>query len=882
MSYPSTLVTACKTKIQELRSSQKASFEQTDDVSDLLKQASDTVDAVLIDLWLHYFSQHQDIQTPSLIATGGYGRAELHPGSDIDLMILLPKKHDKVIEGPIAEFLTILWDIGLEVGHSVRNLKQAVTTSKNDITIATSLQEARLIIGDKALFADMQKATGPKKLWSSKKFFQAKLEEQQARHQRYRETTYNLEPNIKGNIGGLRDLQVIAWVLKRHYDANLLEELVGLGFLTRSEFEQLDAAKKFLWKIRFALHLINGGREDRLLFDNQLKIAEQLGYRGNDSRKPVEVFMRDYYRTAQTLARLNHMLLQMFREDILEQKSRPTKRQIDKQLQSRNDYLDLSYENAFVDDPGLILRIFNVWQTQEKLRGITARTNRKLHEALDYIDDDFRNDETNKQNFMDLFKHPSRIYNTLSRMNRHKVLGLFLPVFGKIVGHMQFDLFHAYTVDAHILFVIKELEALLTGEHEDPLLIKAAAAIDKPEILLLSGLFHDIAKGRGGDHSTLGASDVVQFVKNYALDENDGELLRWLVEQHLFLSVTAQKKDIDNPAVIQEFAEVVQNQRNLDYLYLLTLADIKGTNPELWNQWKAVLFAKLYHYTAAYFAQQVPSADEHLRAKKSDALQKLKDEHSKAQVESIWQVLDDDYFLRHSPGEIRWHTRVLLTEKKFPLLSIRRQSTRHITSYNEKKALDIFVVASYDSKLFSKICVALDSLNLNITSAKLFRNSKLVNDSDSLALTFRVKETREDILIDEARKQQVFDTLQKTLHSDAQYQLVTNRITRQMRLFSRPSSIRFDSDPSTSQTILELDTLDRPGLMAMVSYCFAQLNIDVNLAKIMTIGESAEDVFYLTDKKQHALSPKLQRELADLIQATLDHKQKNKINVINI
>jgi len=872
MPYPSELLQRCKSKVILLRDQQKQDFANGIAVSILLKQASDSIDEILSDLWLHYLSPFTDTKKPSLIATGGYGRAELHPGSDIDLMVLLPKKHSKELEAPISEFLTVLWDIGLEIGHSVRNLKQTIIASKSDITIATSLQEARLIIGDADNFTAMQKAIGPEKIWPSKKFLQAKQEEQLQRHQRYRDTTYNLEPNVKGNIGGLRDLQVIAWVLKRHYDANSLEELVALDFLTQNEFDELDKAKKFLWKIRFALHLLNNGREDRLLFDNQIKIAEQLGYQEQDSRKPVEVFMRDYYRTAQALARLNHMLLQMFREDILEHKKYPVKHKIDEQLQSRDDYLDLSNENAFLNNPSLILRIFSVWQTHGKLRGITARTNRKLHEVLPLINDEFRSDAINKQVFLNLFKHPKRIFNTLSRMNRHKVLGFYLPVFGKIVGHMQFDLFHAYTVDAHILFVIKELENLLTDEHEDPLLKKAVAAIDKPEILLLSGLFHDIAKGRGGDHSTVGAQDVVKFVHEYAIDEEDGELLRWLVEQHLILSITAQKKDIDDPAVVKTFAELVQNKRKLDYLYLLTVADVKGTNPKLWNQWKAVLFAKLYHYTSAYFDQQTPSADEHLAAKKLDAIQKLSDEHNKEQVESIWKLLDDDYFLRHSPGEIRWHTRVLLTEHHFPLLSIRRQSTRHITSYNDKKALDLFFVAAYDPHLFTRICVALEALNLDITSAKLFRNSKLVEQQDSLALTFRVRETNREILIDDARKQQVQTNLTQILDSDSSYQLVSNRVTRQMRLFSRPTSIRFSNDPSDSLTIMEMDTLDRPGLMAMVSYCFSELNIDVNLAKIMTVGESAEDVFYLSDQNQQKLSQTLQTELAKLLQQTLDAK----------
>lgn len=877
MPYPTELIQSSKQRVEALRIAQKSQFEESKDVGILLKEASDTIDSVLIDLWQHYLSPFQDFKQASLIATGGYGRAELHPGSDIDLMILLPKSYDKKLEDPLSEFLTVLWDIGLEIGHSVRTLKETISACKSDITIATCLQEARLIIGDAQEYQAMVVATGPKKLWPSEKFFQAKFEEQEQRHHRYRDTAYNLEPNVKANIGGLRDMQVIAWVLKRHFDADLLHELVGLDFLTQQEFDELSTAKSFLWKIRFALHLLNGGREDRLLFDAQIKIAEQFGYTGTDSRRPVELFMRDYYRAALTLSRLNWMLLQMFRERILEKK-KPSILKIDEQLQSRNNYLDLISEQEFDNDPSLILKMFSVWQTQENLRGITARTNRKLHEALDKIDDRFRNHPKHQALFLNIFNNPQRIYNTLSRMNRHGVLGKFMPTFGDIVGHMQFDLFHAYTVDAHILFVIKEIQNLLTNEHDETFLNDAVKSLDKPNLLLLSGLFHDIAKGRGGDHSDMGTKDVEEFGDAYGLSADDTELLSFLVKNHLLLSVTAQKKDIDDPAIIEEFAKTVKNKRNLNYLYLLTIADVKGTNPELWNQWKAVLFAKLFQYTLANFDSQMPDVQEHIARKKSSTLKRLSKEYPTEKIESLWELIDDEYFLRHSYGEIRWHTRVLLNNKEFPIVSIRRQSTHRVNEYDNLKALDIFVAADYDSHLFTKVCVALDSLNLDIYNAKLHRNNKLIGGMNSVALTFRVREAKNDIVINDDRIQKINNTISEVLHSEEIYKLPNTRLTRQMRVFDAPTKISYSVDPSNSYTILEIETLDRPGLLALVSYCFSELNIDINLAKITTVGERAEDVFYLSNINQEKLSSEQKEELTAKIQFILDQKNQSQVD----
>jgi len=459
------------------------------------------------------------------------------------------------------------------------------------------------------------------------------------------------------------------------------------------------------------------------------------------------------------------------------------------------------------------LRLFSVWQKNVDLRGITARTNRKLHEVLNKIDDDFRNNSEHKKIFLELFNTPTKIHSTLARMNRHGVLGRFMPSFGEIVGHMQFDMFHAYTVDAHILFVIKEIENLLTKTNEDELINDLVASLSKPNILILSGLFHDIAKGRGGDHSTLGA---------------------------------------------------------LKYLYLLTIADVKGTNPELWNQWKAILFAKLYKYTLNHYEKLTPNTEEHIQSKKQAALKQLSKEYPVEDIKKTWALVDDEYFLRHSPGEIRWHTRVLQTQTELPIIAIRKQRTGHLSSYNENKALDLFIANAYDPQLFTKVCVALDDLNLDIYNAKLYRDKTPIRNQDTIALTFRVRESNLDILINENRKEQIYSTINAVLKSDEKYRLPTPKVTRHMRVFSSPTKVTFGTDPSGSYTTIELDTLDRQGLLAMISYCFAECDINITLAKITTLGERAEDVFYISDNRQQMLNIEQQKHLEKKIHEILD------------
>ncbi len=868
MAYPTELVTRSRDQLKDLASQQLQAFQDGQYIQYLLFERADLVDAILTSFWEYYLSKH-DCENFALIATGGYGRRVLHPGSDIDVMVLLPENIGTDSQQAISEFLTVLWDIGLEVGHSVRSIKEAVQTSKDDITIVTCLQESRLISGNKELFNDMLHATGPENIWPSADFFAAKLEEQQQRHQRYRGTAYNLEPNIKGNVGGLRDLQVVSWVLKRHFDVSWFTELVEKGFLTQQEQVELNAARDFLWRVRFALHTITGRREDRLLFDHQIKVAEILGYAGNDNEKPVEAFMRDYYRTSMSLNRLNEMLLQMFRELILEQDRTSITHSLDQHLQIANDLLDIKEDKAFSKHPELMLRLFVVWQQHPNLRGITARTLRGLTENLELIDADYRAEPDNQRLFLKIFSRPSRLFNTLRRMNRIGVLGRFFPAFGRVVGHMQFDLFHAFTVDTHTLFVIKEIEDLLTDVQENIQVKLALAEISDPQTLLLSGLFHDIAKGRGGDHSELGAQVVKDFGREFNLPGEQIELLSWLVEQHLVLSVTAQKKDIDDPNVIRDFAAKVPKVEYLHYLYLLTIADVRGTNPKLWNSWKASLFARLYQGTYAYFTQESIDTEYKVASNKQQAKKLLSPEFSAEELDDAWEVIDDEYFLRHHPEEIAWQTREVLPRNAFPVIAIREHTERLVDNSARMQSLDVFIAHEYTPELFSLVAAGLTEMNLDIYSAKLFRNKKPVRDKTVTAITFRVRETRTDISFDQTRIENIRAYLARIL-VDGEQPYLRTQMRKRVHLFDIPTRIKFRLDPSERYTMLEITTADRIGLLALISTCIAEVKADLNLAKIMTIGEKAEDVFYISNAEKTPLNAEQQALLHSKILAALE------------
>jgi len=822
-------------------------FRHGEAVGNLVRLRARLVDRLLLTLW----SRHGLEAAPgvALVAIGGYGRGDLHPYSDVDIMVLLEQDQPLAFEAELSAFWTELWDSGLEIGHSVRDIAACRAQAKDDLTVATSLMESRLLSGRESLYAAMKKAVDAESIWPSADFFAAKRKEQIARHHRYDDTAYKLEPNVKGSPGGLRDIQMIGWVAQRHFGTNTLNELVDHDFLTVGQLRRLLEGQEFLWQVRFALHMMTGRREDRLLFDHQTRLAELLGYEDASYTLAVEQLMQRYYRTVMDLSRLNEMLLQLFEEEILLDSAAEAE-PINARFQIKNGFLQTADDHVFVRDPSALLEIFLLLQQDPEIRGVSASTVGLIKRNLHLIDEQFRQNPRNHRLFMSILAAEEGVTHELRRMNRYGVLGLYVPAFGRIVGRMQYDLFHVYTVDEHTLTVVSNLRrfALPRFDHEFPKCSRIMQALERPEIVYLAGLFHDIAKGRGGDHSELGAVDAETFCLEHGMSEYDARTVAWLVRQHLALSMTAQKKDISDPDVINEFAALVGDQRHLDYLYLLTVADVRGTNPKLWNSWKASLFRDLYEQTSRairggrenpidrdqLIAETQQAAAEHLRR------QGLDDDT----VASVWERVTEDYFLRYKPYEIAWHTELLANadpQSAHGFVDVRKQENGD--------GLEAVLYTPRHKRTFALTTAFLAELGMTIVDARIVPLTAPFSID-----TYIFMEADRKVEVDAARLGKIRRALNRVLTvKDDSPVRVTRRASRQVRMFPTRTQILFTQDDARRRTIMEIIAADRPGLLSKVGQTFVDLDINIDTAKILTIGERAEDVFYIMDTDGEAL-----------------------------
>jgi [protein-PII] uridylyltransferase len=837
-------------------------FGDGESVANLVRARSAVIDEILARLWHEHAGDFAP--TAALVAVGGYGRGELHPCSDVDIMILTEDLLPDEAATSISAFFTALWDIGLDIGHSVRNIDECCDQSAADITIATTLIEARLIDGSEGLFRDMQKEISAREIWPSHQFFAEKLKEQLARHHRYEDTAYQLEPNVKGSPGGLRDIQMIGWVAKRHFGVDTLDQLVAHQFLTPGQLQKLHDGQEFLWRVRFGLHLLTGRREDRLLFDHQSRLAEMLGYEDATYTLAVEQLMQRYYRTVMELSRLNEMLLQLFEEAILmDPNAEP--HPLNEHFQVKNGFLQTTHDEVFARDPSALLEIFLLLQQQNDIRGVSAYTIGLVHRYLYLIDEEFRQNPRNHRLFLRILRAPAGVTHGLRRMNLYGVLGLYIPAFGRIVGRMQYDLFHAYTVDQHTLFVVSNLRrfALTRFDHEYPHCSPLMQSFDKPEIVYLAGLFHDIAKGRGGDHSELGAVDAEAFCLEHGMSKYDARTVAWLVRQHLVLSMTAQKKDISDPEVIHEFAALVRDKTHLDYLYVLTVADVKGTNPKLWNSWKATLFQDLYELTARAFRHGVekPIDRELLISETQEAARSLLQQSGTpaAVVDRVWRLFTEDYFLRYKSSEIAWHSKLLGesdTEAEYGLQDVRVQT--------DGDGIEAALYTPRAKRSFAHATALLDELGMTIVDVRIV---PLANGFSLDTYIFMELDQRTEI--DTARLARIQRTLNTVLAStDDDGATVTRPAPRQVRMFATKTIISFDRDVTNGRTVMELITGDRPGLLSTVGRIFIEFGVNIETAKILTIGERAEDVFYIADLEGAPLNDDICGQLKDrLIQA---------------
>lgn len=830
-------------------------FRQGAPVRDLVAARASLMDQVLAILWQRQpFSNSSDV---ALIAVGGYGRGELHPHSDIDLLILTRDGMQEQWQEALSAFVTLLWDLHLDIGHSVRSLEECVDAARHDVTILTNLLETRTLAGPNDLRQYLSQRIYSDEVSDDRAYFLAKREEQQRRHQKYGNTEYNLEPNLKGSPGGLRDIQNIGWVTKRHFGLNRLADLTRFSILTDEEYQILQDGETFLWELRFGLQILAGRNENRLLFDHQRALAEIMGYSDTEGRLGVELMMQRYYRVVLSLSELTDLILQHLDEAILRQDEPDEIVPLNKRFQMRNQYIEAINPPVFAYAPYAILEIFVLIAQHPEIKGIRATTIRALRAHRHLIDDAFRNDLACTTLFMELLKTPHMLDDTLSYMKRYNVLGRYLPEFGDIIGQMQYDLFHTYTVDAHTLRVVRNMVRMHDEDSRTnyPLASRLIHRLPKAELLYIAGLYHDIAKGRGGDHSELGAIDVTRFCQRHHLSQRDTQLVAWLVEHHLFMSMTAQRKDISDPDIIHDFARQVPSQVHLDYLYVMTVCDISATNPKLWNTWRASLLRQLYIEAkrALRRGSDTPvDRNDWIQATRSEARELLHaQKFTDMQIDEVWETLEDDYFLQDSTIDIAWQTSAIIRhgDDPVPLVLIRDTRGGPTDGYTQ-----IVIYTASRMELFAATTAVLEQLNLNIVDARI--SSGL--GPNSLSNYVVLDEQGMPLGKDPARRDRVRERLIEELDDPDDYpSIIERRTPRRLKHFAFPTEVTFSNDTVNYRTVMEVITPDRPGLLARIGSVLLEHRLRLVSAKIATLGERVEDVFFITDEHGEPLQDAL-------------------------
>ncbi|HVY07623.1 MAG TPA: [protein-PII] uridylyltransferase [Burkholderiales bacterium] len=829
----------------------KAAFAARPDAAKALQRQCALVDSALKSIW----NETGQSDKLALVAVGGYGRGKLYPYSDVDVLVLLPDGADDADRAGVETLIGLLWDIGLEIGHSVRTLAECREEARRDITVQTTLLESRLLAGSRTQYARFSKAIAAD--LDVPYFAEAKLLEQQQRHTRFNNTAYNLEPNVKESPGGLRDLQNILWISRAAGLGQSWLDLTKQKILTREEARQLKQHESALAVLRVRLHYQTNRREDRLLFDFQAALAKEYGLADTAARRASEQLMQQFYTTAKAVQLLNTIVLQNLRRRIFPPADTEPL-DLNERFRINAELLEASH-GLFQREPSAIFEAFLLLQDHPELKGFAVPTMRALWHARDKIDAAFRRNPVNRDLFMQILRRPTGITHTLRRMNQYGVLGRYLPAFGRIVGRMQHDLFHVYTVDEHILMVVRNLRRFAVPEmaHEYPLCTRLISEFERVEVLFLAGLFHDIAKGRGGDHSKLGMADAAKFCRLHGLSKEDTELVTWLVEQHLMMSATAQKQDLSDPDVIRAFADKVRTERRLVALYLLTVADIRGTSPKVWNAWKGKLLEDLFRSTRRLINPGAVPAENTLQARQERALVKLRayaiaDDSARR----LWAKLDDSYFLRHDEQDIVWHTRLLNYRVDTPVPIVKAR----LSPVGE--GLQVMIYAPDEKSLFARICGFFQSISFNIAEAKIYTTRH------NYALdSFQV--------MDPAKATSHYRDLISYIEHELELQLRTHaqlpepskgRLSRQVKHVSMTPEVDIRPDEKGAYYYLNVVAGDRPGLLYRIARVLDDYGVNLYTAKINTLGERAEDTFLVNGEALRD-TKKVVRLETELVQA---------------
>ncbi len=822
---PKQFIPFYKSLLKKADDKQAENFLAHLEVSSLVRARGWYVEQVLIQLWQRFITNEK----LSLIAVGGFGRGDLHPYSDVDILVLKVRQ-SKQDDEQISQFIQSLWDIGLDIGSSVRTAKECFEQAKEDVTVATNLMEARFVLGHYANFAKMQKLVGAKKIWKGEDFFIAKWNEQKYRHKKYSDTTYNVEPNIKEGPGGLRDIQMVSWVVQRFFQTNSLHELVDNDFLTEYEYFRLKNGQDFLWKVRFALHLIAGHKEERVLFVYQLKLAKIFGFHDEGIKNPaVEQFMQIFYRNAMRLERLNSRLLQLFDEKILKEKHKNAVIELNPRFHIVNDFLEIIDESLFAHEPTVWFELFLLIQKHPEIQGVRANTVRAMRHNIDQISDGFRNNEQVKIQFLSILKQDNKVASVLNQMNRLGILARYLPVFGRIVGRMQFDLFHIYTVDQHSLFTVRNLCLLRHGKTKVKRAQQIFANIPKPYLVYIAALFHDIAKGREGHHADLGAVDAQDFCNHFTITGDDSQLIVWLVREHLVMSETAQKKDLSDPEVITEFANFVGSLLNLRALYLLTIADISATDPKLWNDFKGSLMHELFVKTKAHLTENIQKQS--ATQTKATLLQHFTESSfDTKQVKQQINNFPNNLYRRFKLNKLIAIHQLILRQSK-PIVSLLSQKGKSVE----------FLIYAHDFKGLFYIMVSLfEKYNFSVVDA----NINLTKDGFAL-------NTVHCIVDKYTSSSQVCEQMIKALAQEKIIDITLNKYTPSSeKLFKIQTKVKALESNNDHESIIEVICRDRHGLLALIAKALIELNISINAAKIFTIGARAENTFWIKDNNK--------------------------------